>query len=452
LERRRRAAELFLRHGHLDEGLATLEAVLADVGLTLPASPQRALAKLLWNRALLRLGGLRFREHDEMSASARDLLRVDTFRTVGISLSMVHPVMANYLTSKGLRLALKLGIRDRVANLLPFEAMFHSLRGIPSRERALSTAELCKRFGDPVDNSYLDGLDAGARGLTAYFCGEFPAAVEHLRKGEVIMRAHPAGKGWELTNARMFLLLSMRFLGETAALTERVHELLRDAERRGDRYAETTLARALNLVWLVRDDVAGARRAIERRSWSPPKGTFHLQHWYEVRADAEASIYAGELTGHAEAILEGVERSEKALLGRVVSIHTENAWIRGRIGLQRMGAGDASGRGLVERAVQRLAAREESYAGVWAQLLRAGLDLARGDEEAGIAALAEAERLAREASTNLIAASAQLRRGQLVGGSEGDALVAEATTWMTAQGIRNPGRMARVWCPGRGDT
>ena len=452
LERRRRAAELFLRHGHLDEGLATLEAVLADVGLSLPASPQRALSKLLWHRALLRVGGLRFRERDAMAASARDLLRVDTFRTVGISLSMVHPVMANYFTSAGLRLALKLGIADRVALVLPFEAMFHSVRGIPSRERALAIAELCKRFHDPVDNSYLDGLHVAAHGLTAYFCGEFPAAVEHLKKGEEIMRAHPAGKGWELTNARMFLLLSMRFLGETAALTERVHELLRDAERRGDRYAETTLTRALNVVWLVRDDVAGARRAIERRSWSPPKGTFHLQHWYEVRADADTSLYAGELGGRAEAILDGIERSEKALLGRVASVHAENAWIRGRVGLQQLGDGDASGRGLVERALRRLDGRAEPYAAVWAQLLRAGLHLIRGDEEPGLTALGDAERLARATSMNLTAAAAQLRRGQLLGGEAGDALVAEARAWMREQGIRNPERMARVWCPGRQGT
>lgn len=448
LERRRRAAELFLRHGHLDEGLATLEAVLADVGLSLPSSPQRALTKLVWNRILLRLGGLRYRANDEMRASARDLLRVDTFRTVGISLSMVHPVTANYFTSAGVRLALRLGIPERIAGLLVFEAMFNSLQGVPGKARALAIADMCREIGEGTDDdTYTAGLDAGARGLTSYFSGEFTAAAEWLRKGEAIMRVQPAGKGWELANVRVFLLLTLRLLGECKELNERVHELLRDAERRGDRYVETTLTRGLNIVWLVRDDVAGARRAVERRSWSPPKGSFHLQHWYEVRADAETCLYAGELAGHADTILDHLARSEKALLGRIVSIGNENHWIRGRIGLLRATVGDRSALAMTDRAIVALDRRQESYARIWAQILRGGRALVLGQREAGIAAFAEAEQLARAAHCGLIAASIQLRRGQLLG-DEGDALVVAATSWMTKQGIRNPERMARVWCPG----
>ncbi len=448
LDRRRRAAELFLRHGHLDEGLSTLAAVLAEVGLRLPATPQRALAKLAWSRILLRAGGLRFREQDELSTSARDLLRVDTYRTVGLSLSMVHPITANYFTTAGLRLALRLGIPDRIAPLLAFEAMFHSIRGVPGQARALATAAVYERLGRGVDDTYLVGLHAGARGLVCYFCGEFPAAAEWLRKGETIMRAQPAGKGWELANVRVFLLLTLRFLGETAELMERVGDLLRDAERRGDRYAETTLTRGLNLVWLVRDNVAGARRAVERRTWTPPEGSFHVQHWYEVRADAETSLYSGELAGHADAILAGLERSDQALLSRVASIGCENHWIRGRIGLLRASRGDRAGLVLTERAIAGLAGRKESYAAIWTQLLRAGGALVGGDRDAGLAFLADAEALARAVRAKLIAASIQLRRGQLLGDADGDALVAAATAAMTDQGVRNPDRMARVWCPG----
>jgi hypothetical protein len=107
---------------------------------------------------------------------------------------------------------------------------------------------------------------------------------------------------------------------------------------------------------------------------------------------------------------------------------------------------------MVDRAIHRLDARQEPYAGVWAQLLRAGKSLVGGDKDAGIAALEEAEKLARAARCDLMAASAQLRRGQLVGGAEGDLLVAEATAWMTGQGIRSPERMARVWSPGPNGT
>jgi hypothetical protein len=227
-----------------------------------------------------------------------------------------------------------------------------------------------------------------------------------------------------------------------------VRALLRDAERRGDRYAETTLTRGLNLVWLVRDDVAGARRALARRVWSPPSGTFHVQHWYEVRAEAETSLYTGELLAHADTLLDGIGRSEKALLGRVVSIGVENQWIRGRIGLARAARGDAAGLTATTRAIAWLGRRRESYATIWLALLRAGVALVKGDRDDAATSFAEAERLARAAHTGLIAASIQLRRGQLLGGAEGAPLIAEATAAMTRQGIRSPDRMARVWCPG----
>ena len=450
LDLRRRAAELFLRHGHLDEGLATLESVLSEVGLHLPATPRRALLKLVWNRALLGLGGLRFNERDELSASARDLLTVDTYRTVGLSMSMVHPVMANYFTTAGLRLALRLGIPDRIGPLLAFEALFKAVVGLPGKARAIEAAELYQRLERSGDESYMAGLHAAARGGIAYFSGEFPDAIEWMRKAEAFLRDQPAGKTWELTNVRVFMLLALRCLGECAELTDLVRAFLRDAERRGDRYAETTLTRGLNLVWLVRDDVAGARRALARRSWSPPSGIFHVQHWYEVRAEAETALYTNELLAHADTILEGIERSEKALLGRVVSIGSENQWIRGRIGLARAAKGDAAGIGVTEKAIAALDRRRESYALIWAGLLRAGIALIRGDRAAAATRLRDAEVAAVTAHTALMRASIALRRGQLLGGEEGAAVAAEATDWMTRQGVRAPDRMARVWCPGIG--
>ncbi len=48
----------------------------------------------------------------------------------------------------------------------------------------------------------------------------------------------------------------------------------------------------------------------------------------------------------------------------------------------------------------------------------------------------------------LYAESAKRRRGQLLGGSDGGELVSQSESWMTGQGIRNPGRMAAIAPPG----
>ena len=48
----------------------------------------------------------------------------------------------------------------------------------------------------------------------------------------------------------------------------------------------------------------------------------------------------------------------------------------------------------------------------------------------------------------LHAAVARRRRGELLGGVQGAALLAEADAWMTGQAIRNPSRMAAMLAPG----
>src|SRR5262249_1932558 len=57
LECQRRAAEQLLSAGHIERGMQALAAVLAEVGVKLPATPRRALLWVLWHRMLLRLRG-----------------------------------------------------------------------------------------------------------------------------------------------------------------------------------------------------------------------------------------------------------------------------------------------------------------------------------------------------------------------------------------------------------
>ena len=79
----RRAAMQFLISGHIDEGLAILQTVLATVGMTLPSTPLRSLASLLWRRTRLRLRGLGFRERDPSEIAAADLTRIDVCWSAG---------------------------------------------------------------------------------------------------------------------------------------------------------------------------------------------------------------------------------------------------------------------------------------------------------------------------------------------------------------------------------
>src|SRR5262249_1718381 len=129
--------------------------------------------------------------------------------------------------------------------------------------------------------------------------------------------------------------LSLRHLGETQELRRWHDEYLRDAVRRGDRYTETSLRRALNLLWLIQDQPAEAHRNLELPLWMPPEGTFHVQHWYEIMARVELDLYEDNASSTLERMQASFQALERSLLPRVVTVRTLLWWFRGRMALAR---------------------------------------------------------------------------------------------------------------------
>src|SRR6185369_7354957 len=90
---RRRAAELLLASGHLEAGLSTMGAVLAEVGARLPRSPEAARASLdKLQRKLARRGyGWKARPAEKID---RELLAtVDLFSGAFIGLGAVDNIL-----------------------------------------------------------------------------------------------------------------------------------------------------------------------------------------------------------------------------------------------------------------------------------------------------------------------------------------------------------------------
>jgi hypothetical protein len=83
-----------------------------------------------------------------------------------------------------------------------------------------------------------------------------------------------------------------------------------------------------------------------------------------------------------------------------------------------------------------------------AELVLAGVAFARERPETAIAHLDSAERLAKEERMAMFRAAASWQRGQLVGGSEGLAMIAEAESHMKAEGVKRPPQMAAMLAPG----
>lgn len=446
LDFRRRAAEQDLISGHIDRGLQQLRSVLAEAGLRLPATPTRALASLLWHRARLRVRGLRWKPRDPSRIPPRDLERLDLHRSVALGLSFVDNIRGAGFQARGLLLALRLGERTHVARAILLEAGYRATQGASQRARLEPLLAEGARIAREAGDAYLEAWALGVTGVCDYLTGEFSAAERRLREAERLWVTTLPGATWELNHLRILWLLSLRRMGMFRELGQLYDDYRRDAARRGDRLAETTIARALNQMWLARDEPARGRDELQRSAWTSETGFLHLQNWYEIESRIELDLYEGRVAGARDQVEARLAQLGGSLLMRIQTVRTAYWYLCGRYLLAGDGAPGAMSE--VVKLARRLEREDRPYATAWAKLLRAGHANQQGDTKQAMQLLREAVLLGEEHHLHINAAAARRRLGQLLGPREGEPLLHAADTWMQREGIQNPARMTALFTPG----
>jgi len=452
LDCQRRAADEYLRSGHTDEGLKALKAVLAVTGMQLARTPARALASWLWNRSKLRLRGLAFRERDVTQVSARELTQIDTCWSAAVGLGMVDNIRGADYQTRSLLLALRAGEPYRVCRAMALEAAYASTAGSKGQQRTqlllTTAAALAARIPEP----HGAGLVAAASAISAFLLGDWEHALELAASAETTLRERCTGVGWELSTSLLFGLWSLYHLGRLRELARRVADQLREAEARGNRYMATNMQVGLcNVAWLVGDspDTARAMAKEGMRLWS--RDGFQMQHYYELLAYGQIDLYDGRaLEGH-QRLMARWKELEASLILRIRPVGLEAAAFRGRLALgaaaETRDAGDRQ-RLIKEAARQVGKARGEPPSACVATLLEAGVAAARGDLERARERLTVAEAEAQGSGMAAHAWVARWRRGKLLGGDEGAALVASAEAAARAEAVVKPERFAAMMAPG----
>src|SRR5262249_15210088 len=100
------------------------------------------------------------------------------------------------------------------------------------------------------------------------------------------------------------------------------------------------------------------------------------------------------------------------------------------------------------RCIRRIARGGMEWSDVAAMFLTGGLEALEGETARAIRTLEDAETRLREVDLLPFAAAAQRRRGELIGGGEGGALVAEADAWFASRGAKRPDRVSAMLLPG----
>jgi len=453
LEFTRRAGEQFLISGHIDEGLDVLRTVLGIIGMKLAGTPQRALLSLLARRAQIWFRGLKFEEREAAQVPAELLTRIDTCWSTAVGLAVVDPIRSCDFQSRHLLLALQAGEPYRIARALAMEVAYYALGGGRNRiqtEKLIRKAmELAERVGNPHALGLVMIMSETGRGLLE---GRYDRRLlERVYEAERILREQCTGVAWELDTAQIFSLQWHFWLGEWQELARRVPVLIKEAQERGDLYVASYLrTRSVYLTHLMADDPARAREE-ERRgaeSWSQ-KG-FHIQHYWDLLAQGEIDLYCGEARPCWERIQKRWPDLKRSLLSRLHIFFIESRHLRARGALAMAAAGgDVALLGEAERAVRALEKQGAPWGNALAGLIRAGVAATRGDRETAAALAARAEKGFEDTLMAGYAAAARRRRGELIGGEEGTALIASADAWMSSQRVKNPARMAAMLAPGR---
>jgi hypothetical protein len=448
---RRRAAMQFLISGHIDAGLEALRAVLDATGLKLPSTQRGALISLLFHSAKLRLRGLGFQRRDTTEIAESELTCIDVCWSASAGLSVVDTIRGADFQTRGLILALQSGEPSRIARSLAMQAAHTATAGGRARKRVdrlLRTAEDLGREGMPPYTQAMIGM---ANGVVAYLEGRWRAALEASDCAELIFRERCTGVAWELDTTHAFSLWSLSHLGEWAELARRWPLLLKEARARGDLYAVMNLSTYLmSLVRLAADEPEQARREIDLTMAQWSRQGYHVQHNDALWGLAQVELYRGR----GQAAWDLVSRTWPALAGsfllRVEFIRSSMYYLRARCALAA--AVEAVDRRSLIRAAERDAARLEREATpccrAYTAAIRSGLAMAGGERGQAIRRLTEAAARFDAVGMQLCAAAARHHLGTLEGGEAGESLVAASESWMRAETIRCPARVAAMYLPG----
>jgi hypothetical protein len=446
LECRRKAAELLLVGGRIDDGLRVIGDVLRTVGVRLARGPATALISLVLRRLQLRWRGLRPVKGGP--GAPEDLLRIDACWSLTVGIAMVDPLRAADFNVRQLLWALRVGDPYRVARALALEGGFSVIVPVGTEQRPADLFGRAAALAEGEGRHYVIALTALWQGIGAFLTGRWMDASRHCGQAATTFRDHCTGVTWELNLAQNFYLFSLVYRGELREAASHLPSLLDSARQRGNAYLELELATRMSLVSLAADQPLDAeRRANESIARWKQEG-FQRPHYHHLLTLLQVRLYRGQPGEAWELIARHEARLRQSHFRRVQHTRVEMANYRARCALALAAAGEDAG------GMREIAAREGgvimrenvAWATPFARLISATIAYQEGRLSATAAHLAEAANGFRAVDMHLHAAVCRHRLGAHGGGHQG--LRVDADGWMRGQDVRNPTAMARLIAPG----
>lgn len=444
LEMRRRAAEQLLRSGHIQEGLKAFEEVLAIVGEEIPQSEQRALLKLLWSRARLKMRGLKFKAKPIEEVSPIEVMRVDATHSVAQSLSTVDLVKGAELQTRSLMLALRLGDTQRVARALLYDVGLLSTGGSKAERASMALFNEASAMAEKVDDPNMRALPTFIRGVIAFQNTQWRSAADSFERALDLYLRLGLAAHWEISSVRIFLLSAWFYLGRFDKFLPEVPRLLEECARRGDVYGTTNL-RMTHFCgyWLAADRPSDVHQQVDAAlaEWVPQG--YLSQHYYALVARVTALLYEQRYADAENLMAREWPHFQKSLLPRVQFLRIESAHLRGRVALT------VGNRDVVDQMVSALRREKTPMALSLASLLAGAQAYASGDRAGALSVYQTAAQELRALEIGIYAKAAQWRAA-LWRQEQQEAFQVERE--LSAQGFLRPERYLAVHAPETGES
>jgi hypothetical protein len=241
------------------------------------------------------------------------------------------------------------------------------------------------------------------------------------------------------------------FLGRLRELANEVRREVEIARERGDLYGVMTCCSGFpNVVWLLEDDVEGARREASEAIGRWSQSGFHLQHLFDLYAQTNIDLYEAKGRQAYERISAAWPTMQRAGLLKVEVNRGLMHELRARAALAAArddGAQRATRVSVARRDAEQLRRVERGWTRGSAAFVEAQAGLLDNPRDA------RARRLLEDALSAFVegdmamhAAVARVGLASLKG--ERQAALEDAGCWFRTEGVKQPERMIAMLAPG----
>jgi eukaryotic-like serine/threonine-protein kinase len=444
-----RAAEEFLISGRVSRGVAVVKTVLSAVGLKLASSPWRKILNIAFLKLRTKIRGLlNFKERPEKEVDPDLLTKIDVCWTIVRGMGLVDMLAGEEFALRGWLYALQAGEVRRLARAFPHRVGSTSVAPKQDLERTQWLVSQMEQLAERTDSAEAHGSVRFCKGLLGYFWGDFASALEWFRAARELLHRSAIGSNFEACTAACYVVGSLWYLGRASEAIRAHQEAVSHAEARGDRWS-TSMANlsVFGGVHLLRDDPEAGRRAVAAAQGEWPTGRLEPIQLSTIVSTAQILLYEGRAAEAFKVTREFWDNPWRRLVLNMQFIRIEMGFVSGRAAIASAIAGQSSHLAIAEE----LAASLEKTGAKWAQpqfhLLRAGIASVREDRQAAIKELELAWETAEAAGLILFARAAERRRGELLGGDEGRAIVARVDSILRDDSVKNPEKLVGMIAP-----